>query len=140
MKRSRWSLTVREAYPLSSQNLPTSILLDGKQSRAATQQASLVIQQVANDIDKIKCSWSPRFAIASSSRLKLLAGKQLIQLLRSWLSPADPSTNHIIARKIQHDGTAVWLFQGRLIIEWKSTGSLLWIHGKRAFLLLASDL
>jgi hypothetical protein len=27
----------------------------------------------------------------------------------------------------------MWLFQGRIIIEWKSTGSLLWIHGKRAF-------
>ena len=76
----------------------------------------------------------PNFAIAPSSRLKLLAGKQLIQLLQSWLSPADPSTNHNIARKAQHDGTAVWLFQGRIIIEWKSAGSLLWIHGKRAFL------
>ena len=66
-----------------------------------------------------------------------LAGKQLVQLLRSWLSPADPSTNHIIARKAQHDGTALWLFQGRIIIEWKSTGSLLWIYGKRVFQLLS---
>jgi hypothetical protein len=70
-----------------------------------------------------------------------LAGNQLIQLLRSWLAPADPSTNHNIARKAQHNGTAAWLFQGQIIIKWKSTGSLLWIHGKRAFLLLfpASD-
>jgi hypothetical protein len=28
----------------------------------------------------------------------------------------------------------VWFFQGSIFIEWKSTGSLLWIHGKRAFL------
>jgi hypothetical protein len=26
------------------------------------------------------------------------------------------------------------LFEGSVIIEWKSTGSLLWVHGKRAFL------
>jgi hypothetical protein len=62
------------------------------------------------------------------------AGNQLKQLLRAWLSPTDPSTNHIIARKAQHKGTAVWLFQGMIFVEWKSTGSLLWIHGKRAFL------
>ncbi|KAF8261129.1 hypothetical protein EI94DRAFT_835335 [Lactarius quietus] len=54
----------------------------------------------------------------------------LKQLLRAWLSPADPSTNHNIAQKAQHEGTAVWLFQGRIVIEWKSIGSLLWIHGK----------
>ena len=71
-----------------------------------------------------------------SSRTNLLAGNQFIQLLRSWLSPVDPSTNHITARKAQHNGTAAWLFQGQIIIKWKSTGSLLWIYGKRAFLLL----
>ncbi|KAH9029584.1 ankyrin repeat-containing domain protein [Lactarius pseudohatsudake] len=55
---------------------------------------------------------------------------QIKWLLRAWLSPADPSTNHNIARKAQHKGTAVWFFQGSIFIEWKSTGSLLWIHGK----------
>jgi hypothetical protein len=64
----------------------------------------------------------------------MLTGNQLKQLLRAWLSPADPSINHNIARKAQYEGTAVWLFQGSVIIEWKSTGSLLWIYGKRAFL------
>ena len=35
----------------------------------------------------------------------------------------------------------MWLFEGKTVIEWKTSGSLLWIHGKRAFLLifLASD-
>ena len=56
------------------------------------------------------------------------------QLLRTWLSPADPSTNHNIAQKTQHEGTAVWFFEGSIFIEWKSSGTLLWIHGKRAFL------
>ncbi|KAN0129377.1 hypothetical protein V8E53_012861 [Lactarius tabidus] len=76
-----------------------------------SKQARLVIRQAANDIDEIK--WN-----------------QFIQLLRSWLSPADPSTNHNIARKAHHNGTAAWLFQGQIIIKWKSIGSLLWIHGK----------
>jgi hypothetical protein len=58
-----------------------------------------------------------------------------MQLLRAWLSPVDPSTNHNIARKAQHKGTAVWFFRGDFFLEWKSNnGSLLWIHGKRAFL------
>ncbi|KAH9071664.1 hypothetical protein EDB83DRAFT_2517478 [Lactarius deliciosus] len=73
--------------------------------------AKLIIQQTANNVDEVK--WN-----------------QIKQFLREWLSPADPSTNHNIARKAQHKGTAVWFFQGSIFIEWKSTGSLLWIHGK----------
>ncbi|KAN0134107.1 hypothetical protein V8E53_008112 [Lactarius tabidus] len=80
------------------------VIDDGKQ-------AKLIIQQTATDIDDIK--WN-----------------QWKQLLRTWLSPADPSTNHNIARKAHHMGTAVWLFRGQIVVEWKSTGSLLWIHGK----------
>ena len=116
-------------------NLLTSILPDSMQASVAAQETRLVIQQAANDIDEIKCSWLPHLAIIRNSRLNLLAGSQLIQLLRSWLSPADPSTNHNIAQNVQHSGTAAWLFQGQIIVKWKSNGSLLWIHGKRMFLL-----
>ena len=77
---------------------------------------------------------------ARCSCLNLLTGNQLKQLLRAWLSPADPSTNHNIARKAQHKGTAVWFFRGSIFVEWKSTGSLLWIHGKRAFMSASSGL
>ncbi|KAF8274642.1 hypothetical protein EI94DRAFT_1712774 [Lactarius quietus] len=88
------------------------VVIDGgKQARVAATEAKLILQQTANDIDEIK--WN-----------------QLKQLLRAWLSPTDPSTNHNIARKAQHRGTAVWFFQGSIFVEWKSTGSLLWIHGK----------
>ena len=140
MTRSKSLSTVRE---VSSQLLKPSNVYssDGRQARAAAQETSLVIQQVANEIDHIKCSSFLNFPITCSSRLTLLAGNQLIRLLRFWLSPTDPSTNHNIARKAHQDGTAAWLFQGQIIIKWKSTGSLLWIHGKRPFLLLlpASD-
>jgi archaellum component FlaC len=130
-------VVIAGAPSLSSQflSLLTSILSDSKEAREAAQETRLVIQQAASDIDEIKCSWLPDLAIFGNSRLDLLSGNQLIQILRSWLSPADPSTNQNIARKAQHNGTAVWLFEGRVIIEWKATGSLLWIHGKRASLL-----
>jgi hypothetical protein len=118
--------------PSQLKSILTSRLSDGKQ-------AKLIIQQTANGIDEIKCSCLPTNpAVACCSHLNLLIGNQWKQLLRNWLSPSDPSINHNIARKAQHNGTAVWLFQGRVIIKWKSTGSLLWIHGKRGFLLLFS--
>jgi len=60
-----------------------------------------------------------------------VADNQLRQDLREWLSPPDPSTNHNIACGAHHQGTAAWFFQGSLFREWKSTGSLLWIYGKR---------
>ena len=53
--------------------------------------------------------------------------------LRTWVTPPDPSTNHAIACDIQHDGSAQWFFRGRTFSEWKLTGSLLWIYGKRMF-------
>ncbi|KAF8263982.1 hypothetical protein EI94DRAFT_535898 [Lactarius quietus] len=87
------------------------VIDDGKQARGEAKESKLIIQQTVNGVDEIK--WN-----------------QLKQLLRTWLSPADPSTNQNIARNAQHDGTAMWLFQGKIIIEWKSTGSLLWIYGK----------
>jgi hypothetical protein len=121
------------ARDLSSQlkSILTSILSAGKQ-------AQLMIQQTATGIDEIKCSYLPTNAVACCSRLNLLKGNQWKQLQRTWLSPSDPSSNHNIARKAQHTGTAEWLFQGQIVIEWKSTGSLLWIHGKRALLSLFS--
>ena len=67
-----------------------------------------------------------RMALAEVLRIK--------QLLLGWLSPADPSTNYNISRRAHNEGTTVWFFQGKIFIEWKSTGGLLWIHGKRTFL------
>ncbi|KAH9020277.1 hypothetical protein EDB83DRAFT_2231722, partial [Lactarius deliciosus] len=64
------------------------------------------------------------------SMLNILTGNQWRQDLRKWLSSPDPSTNHIILCGTQHQGTAIWFFQGSLLAKWKSTGSLLWIHGK----------
>jgi len=56
----------------------------------------------------------------------------LQEKLQKWLSPPDPSTNHNIARKAHHNGTASWFFKGSIFKQWKSS-PLLWIHGKRTF-------
>jgi archaellum component FlaC len=61
------------------------------------------------------------------------ANTELRENLQKWLSPPDPSTNHNIARKAHHKGTASWFFQGGIFKQWKSS-PLLWIHGKRMFL------
>jgi len=63
----------------------------------------------------------------------ILAGNQLWGSLHKWLSPPDPSTNHNIACDTHQKRTANWFFQGSIFAGWKSTNSLLWIHGKRAF-------
>ncbi|KAH9173374.1 ankyrin repeat-containing domain protein [Lactarius sanguifluus] len=89
----------------------TFILLDGKEAKVTAMESKLIIQQTASGVDEIK--WN-----------------QLQQLLRTWLSPSDPSTNHNVALNAQHEGTAMWFVQNSLFIGWKSTGSLLWIHGK----------
>jgi hypothetical protein len=56
------------------------------------------------------------------------------ETLKKWLSPPDNSTNHNITRKAHHKGTASWFFQGSIFEQWKSSPSLLWIHGKGTFL------
>jgi hypothetical protein len=58
---------------------------------------------------------------------------QIQRDINAWLSPPDPSTNHNIACETYHDGTAKWFIQGTIFREWKMSGSLLWIHGKRSF-------
>lgn len=101
-------------------------LPDGKEARVAMQQA-------ASDVDQMK-RWSSLNNIdiihAGST---VLTGNQLRQDLRRWLSPPDPSTSHNVACSAHHEGTAAWFFQGRIFEEWKTTDSLLWVHGKRMF-------
>ena len=50
---------------------------------------------------------------------------------RGWISPPDPSKNHVISRRIHYGESAVWFTQGPTFEKWDLTGGLLWIHGKR---------
>jgi hypothetical protein len=54
--------------------------------------------------------------------------------IRSWLSPPDPSKNYNIACEAHHSGTAEWFIHGDTFEEWREIGTILWIHGKRAWL------
>jgi hypothetical protein len=64
--------------------------------------------------------------------LHIISEIQLRESIHKWLSPPNPSTNHNIACGTHHKKAATWFFQGSIFREWKSTSSLLWIHGKRA--------
>ena len=50
-----------------------------------------------------------------------------------WLSPPDPSVNYNIARDTHHTGTALWFTESSTFRNWKVSGSLLWVYGKRTF-------
>jgi hypothetical protein len=58
-------------------------------------------------------------------------GTQLRQQAEEWLSPPDPSVNYYVARDAHHEGTTTWFIESSTFNDWKESGSLLWIHGKR---------
>ena len=95
--------------------------------------ANQVTEQTANDVlDDAKRSSSFNFVSAAHGLLHTILETQLRENIHKWLSPPDPSTNHKIACDTYNKKTASWFFQGSIFQEWRSTGSLLWIHGKRA--------
>jgi hypothetical protein len=88
------------------------------------------MQEVANEINKMKSTSSrPLFA---PEECNFLVGDQLQKDARMWISPPDPSKNHVIARRIHSSESAVWFTRGCTFKNWDLTGGLLWIHGKRA--------
>ena len=101
-------------------------------SRSDGKEANQVIKQTANDVDQVKRLSSPNFINANYRPLRIISENQLRENIHKWLSPPDPSTNHNIACGTYHKKAATWFFEGTFFREWKSAGSLLWIHGKRA--------
>ena len=91
--------------------------------KEATQQTAIVVDQIKRLLSNLTS--------ASYGALRIISGNQLRENVHKWLSPPDSSTNHNIACGTHHKKTASWFFQGSIFKEWKSTGSLLWIHGKR---------
>ena len=52
--------------------------------------------------------------------------------IRDWLSPADPQSNHLAARKLCQYGTSRWFTEGKEFQDWlKADKSFLWLHGIR---------
>ncbi|KAH9031830.1 hypothetical protein EDB84DRAFT_1578716 [Lactarius hengduanensis] len=58
---------------------------------------------------------------------------ELRMKLRSGSLPPDPSVNYNTASDAHHEGTAVWCTKGNTLADWKTSGSLIWIHGKRTY-------
>jgi hypothetical protein len=85
---------------------------------------------MVNEIDESK-SLSSNLVSTDFGASLILSGNQLRETIHNWLSPPNPSTNHNIACGTHHKKAATWFFRGGIYQEWKSAGSLLWIHGKR---------
>jgi hypothetical protein len=101
-----------------------------QQTAAGVDQVKVAAQQTAADVDQMKRLLSNLISVDDRA-LPTFSGNQLRERIHKWLSPPDPSTNHNIACATYHKKTASWFFQGGMFREWKSTGSLLWINGKR---------
>jgi hypothetical protein len=91
------------------------------------------VQRVDDKLDLANSSLSLYSLVIIPSAQTGITGNQLRDNLLRWLSPPDSSTNHNIASKAHHNGTAEWFFRGSIFNQWRTTGSFLWIHGKRAF-------
>ena len=50
-----------------------------------------------------------------------------------WIAPPDPSINLKTASGAHHAGTTAWCTEGITVANWRKSGSLLWIHGKRTY-------
>jgi hypothetical protein len=158
--KSRRSVEVRKSSSINPRDSAYTLsYLDGKEVKVVVQQTAtdvnqvkVATQQTATDMDQVKAATQQTAAVVDqvkrlSSNListhfrdsYILLGNQLLESIHRWLSPPDPSTNHNIACGTHHKKPASWFFQGHIFQEWKSTGSLLWIHGKRLHRLL-SDL
>jgi hypothetical protein len=92
------------------------------------------VKAIANNIRDINRSYLV-FVFADGRVSNAIVGNKLRESLRKWQSPPDPSTNHHVASAMELEGTEVWFFEDDKFKEWNVTGSLLWIYGKRKFIL-----
>ncbi len=106
------------------------VLIDGAQSNFLVIHAVLMVY-----INRRKRRETFVFQSCCSSILEPHYGHRKADATRPPLLALTPdsSTNHNISRNAHHEGTATWFFQGGIYTEWRSTSSLLWIHGKRTF-------
>ncbi|KAH9975096.1 hypothetical protein BGW80DRAFT_1444660 [Lactifluus volemus] len=87
------------------------------------------LAQLTDEETRMATTLTLREVSASNTKAAINALLDRKTSIQSWLSPPDPSKNHITARQHYHEGTSTWFVQG-VFEEWRSTGSLLWVHGK----------
>jgi hypothetical protein len=96
-------------------------------------ETGVAVQQVSLQVNDLNREPSPNFVIADHKASTSLTGNELRKDLRQWIAPPDPSVNFNTASDAHHEGTAAWCTEGNTLTDWKTSGSLLWIHGKRTF-------
>jgi hypothetical protein len=118
-------LTQDEVRMAAAQGLKAIHEVDNK-----VQKVDNRLQQVVDEIGdekRLSSNASPH----SSSTLTTHTGNQLRKDLGNWLSPPDPSINYNTASDVHHEGTSLWFMESSAFNDWKASGSLMWIHGKR---------
>jgi archaellum component FlaC len=91
------------------------------------------IEQVMNQVTDLNRSSPSNLTTDDCERLTPLTGNELRKDLRKWIAPPDPSVNYNAASDAHQGGTSAWCTEGNTFAAWKSSGSLLWIHGKRTY-------
>jgi hypothetical protein len=130
-------LTHEEARMMIAENLRATHAVDervaGVDDRLAQGLANVDdrVADVIHGVQQVERSSSPYIIDIGYRVLFIISENQLRDSIHRWLSPPDPSTNHNIACGTHHKKPATWFFQGSIYKEWKSKGSLLWVHGKR---------
>ena len=93
-----------------------------------------MVKEVIKKMDARDCLYPLYLVVIACQSSRAVIGEDVLCRLNGWLSPPDPSTNYNIGLRDLHKKTATWFLEGSIFQEWYLTGSLLWIHGKRAFL------
>ena len=131
-------LTQEEARMTIAENLRVTHAVDNKVAGVIRgvyinfRRSQYVFDLNFSDVKQVERSSSPSIIDLGYGALYIISGNQLRDSIYKWLSPTDSSTNHNIACDIHHKKTATWFFEGNIYKEWRSKGSLMWIHGKRA--------
>jgi hypothetical protein len=104
-------------------------------------ETGVAIQQMLNQVSDRNRMRSSNLCTADHKSLTSVTGNELpTKDLRKWIAPPDPSVNYNTACSAHHEGTAVWCTEGNTLADWKTSGSLLWIHGKRTYPITAPGL
>ena len=93
-------------------------------------------QRTARKVEDMQRSSSVSSSLITYCTTKTISGNPVLDVLVKWQSAPDPSTSHNFASDRQHKGTSQWFMGDNKFGEWKVSGSLLWINGKRESVLL----
>jgi len=92
------------------------------------------------DFDPLLSPEQSRFSPSLRLALPLIAETTLpgerVSTYQNWLDPPDPSINHWIAHNARQEDTFKWFLNGDAYKAWKTNGTLYWVRGKCAYLVI----